>query len=124
MITIKKGLDVPISGSPSSNSSDISQFSPKQVALIGFDYIGMKPSMLVQEGDTVAKGQAVFTDKKREGVVFAHLRLGVWWRLTVANAVCLKALSLRWITVSLPKPLTNINQASLLTCLVKRLSAS
>ena len=71
MITIKKGLDVPISGSPSSNSSDISQFSPKQVALIGFDYIGMKPSMLVQEGDTVAKGQAVFTDKKREGVVFA-----------------------------------------------------
>lgn len=70
MITIKKGLDIPISGSPSSNSSDISQFNPKHVALIGYDYIGMKPSMLVQEGDTVAKGQAVFTDKKRDGVVF------------------------------------------------------
>ncbi|WP_394262010.1 Na(+)-translocating NADH-quinone reductase subunit A [Moraxella boevrei] len=70
MITIKKGLDIPISGSPSSNSSDISQFNPKHVALIGYDYIGMKPSMLVQEGDTVTKGQAVFTDKKRDGVVF------------------------------------------------------
>lgn len=67
MITIKKGLDVPISGTP---SKDISQFLPKHVALVGADYHGMKPSMLVQEGDNVAKGQAVFTDKKRDGVIF------------------------------------------------------
>lgn len=67
MITIKKGLDIPISGTP---NSDIGQFVPKQVALLGYDYIGMKPTMLVQEGDTVAKGQPVFKDKKREGVIF------------------------------------------------------
>lgn len=69
MITIKKGLDIPISGSPSSNSSDISQFSPTHVALIGYDYVGMKPTMLVKEGDNVAKGQPLFEDKKRAGVI-------------------------------------------------------
>lgn len=67
MITIKKGLDIPISGAP---SHDISPFTPKQVGIVGGDYIGMKPSMLAQEGDKVAKGQALFMDKKREGVVF------------------------------------------------------
>ncbi|MFW2177508.1 MULTISPECIES: Na(+)-translocating NADH-quinone reductase subunit A [unclassified Moraxella] len=67
MIEIKKGLDVPIAGSP---TREIGQFMPKQVALLGADYIGMKPSMLVQVGDTVAKGQPLFTDKKREGVIF------------------------------------------------------
>ena len=30
----------------------------------------MKPTMLVREGDTVKRGQALFTDKKNEGVCF------------------------------------------------------
>lgn len=30
----------------------------------------MRPSMLVQEGDTVKKGQALFEDKKNPGVFF------------------------------------------------------
>ena len=65
---IKKGLDLPISGSP---SQDI-QPGPavKKVAIIGDDYIGMRPTMLVQEGDTVKLGQPLFNDKKREGVIF------------------------------------------------------
>lgn len=67
MITIKKGLDIPILGAP---TQEISQFTPEKVALIGYDYIGMKPTMLVQEGDTVAKGQPLFEDKKRAGVLF------------------------------------------------------
>jgi len=67
MITIKKGLDLPITGEP---SREISEHQPTHVALIGYDYIGMKPTMNVKEGDIVAKGQPVFEDKKRAGVIY------------------------------------------------------
>lgn len=66
MITIKKGLDLPISGKP---TDKITEHSPTHVALIGYDYIGMRPTMLVKEGDIVAKGQPLFEDKKRAGVL-------------------------------------------------------
>ena len=58
MITIKKGLDLPISGAP--DQSLVSGPSVGQVAVLGTDFIGMKPTMLVQAGDKVAKGQALF----------------------------------------------------------------
>ncbi|MBE0442143.1 Na(+)-translocating NADH-quinone reductase subunit A [Psychrobacter sp. FME13] len=67
MITIKKGLDLPITGEP---SREISEHKPTHVAVIGYDYVGMKPTMNVKEGDTVAKGQPVFEDKKRAGVIY------------------------------------------------------
>ncbi|MEX2320412.1 MAG: NADH:ubiquinone reductase (Na(+)-transporting) subunit A, partial [Saccharospirillum sp.] len=68
MITIKKGLDLPISGAPRQEISDGQPVST--VALVGYDYNGMKPTMLVKEGDRVKLGQPVFTDKKNEGVVY------------------------------------------------------
>ena len=68
MITIKKGLDLPISGAPRQEISDGQPVST--VALVGFDYHGMKPTMLVREGDRVKLGQPVFTDKKNEGVTY------------------------------------------------------
>ncbi|MBV11128.1 Na(+)-translocating NADH-quinone reductase subunit A [Rubinisphaera sp.] len=68
MIKIKKGLDVPISGQP------VQEISPGpevgRVALIGPDYVGMKPTMLVQEGDRVKLGQPLFEDKKTPGVIY------------------------------------------------------
>lgn len=67
MITIKKGLNLPITGEP---AKEISEHTPAHVALIGYDYIGMRPTMHVKEGDTVAKGQVVFEDKKRVGVKY------------------------------------------------------
>ena len=64
---IKKGLDLPISGSP---TQDIQQAAAvKKVAIVGDDYVGMRPTMLVQEGDTVKLGQPLINDKKREGVI-------------------------------------------------------
>jgi Na+-transporting NADH:ubiquinone oxidoreductase subunit A len=75
MITIKKGLDLPISGAP---RQEISEGRPvSTVALIGYDYQGMKPTMLVREGDQVKKGQPVFTDKKNEGVIYTAPAAGV-----------------------------------------------
>ncbi|MBP2279724.1 Na+-transporting NADH:ubiquinone oxidoreductase subunit A [Psychrobacter sp. PL19] len=67
MITIKKGLDLPITGEP---SREISEHRPARVALVAYDYVGMKPTMNVKEGDIVAKGQPVFEDKKRAGVIY------------------------------------------------------
>lgn len=68
MITIKKGLDLPIAGEPSALIEDGPQI--RSVALIGPDYIGMKPTLAVDVGDTVKKGQLLFSDKKTEGVIY------------------------------------------------------
>jgi Na+-transporting NADH:ubiquinone oxidoreductase subunit A len=40
------------------------------LAILGMDYVGMKPKMLVAEGDKVKLGQALFEDKKNPGVIF------------------------------------------------------
>jgi Na+-transporting NADH:ubiquinone oxidoreductase subunit A len=65
---LKEGLDLPISGVP---VQDIKP-GPKitRVGLIGDDYVGMRPTMLVQVGDQVKLGQPVFNDKKTQGVVY------------------------------------------------------
>lgn len=68
MIKIKKGLDLPISGAPEQRIEDAR--AVRSVAVLGPDYPGMKPTMLVSEGDRVAKGQALFSDKKNDGVLF------------------------------------------------------
>jgi len=68
MIRIRKGLDLPISGIPLQQI--LPSATPRHVAIMGDDYIGMRPTMLVQEGDTVTKGQALFEDKKNPGVLF------------------------------------------------------
>ncbi|WP_153555553.1 Na(+)-translocating NADH-quinone reductase subunit A [Roseimaritima sediminicola] len=68
MTVIKKGLNLPITGSPEQRI----ELAPHaaQVALLGDDYIGMRPTMLVQPGDRVQLGQPIFEDKKTEGVVY------------------------------------------------------
>lgn len=68
MITIKKGLKLPIKGEPNQQISKGNQV--KSVALIGSDYNGMKPTMLVKVGDKVKLGQPLFADKKTPGVIF------------------------------------------------------
>jgi Na+-transporting NADH:ubiquinone oxidoreductase subunit A len=68
MIRIKKGLDLPISGQPEAVVEDAR--AVRTVAVLGEDYPGMKPTMLVQEGDEVSLGQPLFSDKKNDGVVF------------------------------------------------------
>lgn len=68
MITIKKGLDLPIAGKPAQvihNGNVVNQ-----VAILGEEYVGMRPSMKVREGDVVKKGQVLFEDKKNPGVIF------------------------------------------------------
>jgi Na+-transporting NADH:ubiquinone oxidoreductase subunit A len=73
--TIKKGLDLPITGGPKQEIEDGNQV--KSVAILGTDYVGMKPTMLVSEGDSVKLGQVLFSDKKNPGVNFTSPGAGV-----------------------------------------------
>ena len=72
---IKEGLDLPITGGPKQIIEDGNQVS--SVAILGMDYVGMKPTMMVSEGDTVKLGQILFTDKKNPGVNFTSPGAGV-----------------------------------------------
>ena len=75
MIKLKHGLDLPITGAPAQR---IEAARPvRSVAVIGFDYHGMKPTMEVQVGDRVKLGQLLFTDKKTPGVRYTAPAAGV-----------------------------------------------
>jgi len=75
MIKINKGLDLPITGEPAQVvSADVAVSS---VAILGTDYVGLKPTMSVREGDQVKLGQVIFADKKNDGVVFTAPGAGV-----------------------------------------------
>jgi Na+-transporting NADH:ubiquinone oxidoreductase subunit A len=66
MIKIKRGLDIPLAGAPSGALD--TGVTTRAAALLGADYLGMKPTMAVQVGDVVKRGDLLFTDKKCEGV--------------------------------------------------------
>lgn len=76
---IKRGLDLNIKGNPKINNISVAGLEKKttrHVAIIGEDYPGMKPTLLVKEGDKVQKGQALFTDKKNPRVQYTAKAAG------------------------------------------------
>ncbi len=75
MIEIKKGLDLPIGGAPADLIEDAR--SLRNVAVLGVDFPGMKPTMEVREGDRVTRGGLLFTDKKTPGVRYTAPASGV-----------------------------------------------
>ena len=75
MIKIKKGLDLPLAGAPASHIDAAP--APRSVALLGPDYIGLRPTMRVQEGETVRLGQVLFEDKKTPGVLYTAPASGI-----------------------------------------------
>ncbi len=68
MIKIHKGLDLPVSGSPKQEILDGPAVS--EVALLGEDYLSMKPSMKVRVDDKVKCGDEIFIDKNTAGVIY------------------------------------------------------
>lgn len=68
MIKIKQGLDLPVNGAPEQKIYDAPNVST--VAVTGFDYKGMKPTMKVKIGDKVKLGQEIFECKKVPGVKY------------------------------------------------------
>ena len=71
---IRRGLQLPIEGEP------VQEIGPglpvSQVALLGDDYIGLKPTLLVRLGDHVVLGQPLFEDKTNRGVLFTSPSTG------------------------------------------------
>ena len=66
--TLRKGLDLPITGECRQVVEDAP--APARVALVGLDYHDLRPTMAVQEGDSVRAGQLLFEDKRRPGLRF------------------------------------------------------
>ncbi|MGK2915106.1 MAG: Na(+)-translocating NADH-quinone reductase subunit A [Porticoccaceae bacterium] len=75
MIKIRRGLDLPISGEPEQRIHPGPEIG--SVALMGPDYVGLRPSMAVKEGDRVKRGQLLFTDKNTRGVIYTAPAAGV-----------------------------------------------
>lgn len=73
--TLTKGLDLPITGKPEQKISDGN--AVKSVAVLGGDYPGLKPKMMVAEGDKVKLGQVIFVDKQNPSVNFTAPGAGV-----------------------------------------------
>lgn len=75
MIKLKRGLDVPISGEPEQRIETAN--TCRSVAILGDDYFGMKPTMVVSQGDKVKLGQCLFTDKKNPEVKYTAPAAGI-----------------------------------------------
>jgi Na+-transporting NADH:ubiquinone oxidoreductase subunit A len=87
MIRIKKGLHLPIAGEPQQRIDE--GRAVRSVAVLGNDYPGMKPTMAIAQGDTVEKGQVLFSDKKTAGIVYTAPAAG---RVTQVNRGAKRAL--------------------------------
>ena len=81
---LRKGLDIPVEGVP----EQVIHEAPTagSVALLGGDYVGLKPSLEVETGDRVALGQVLFTDRSMPGVSYTSPGSGrqlggrkEWW---------------------------------------------
>lgn len=73
--SIKEGLELPIAGAPVQTIDDAA--TVKSVAVLGSEFQGMKPTMLVEEGQKVKLGQILFSDKKNPGVNFTSPAAGI-----------------------------------------------
>lgn len=76
MIRIKRGLDLPLAGTPEPRIDDAGP-QVRRVAVLGADYPGMRPTLKVAEGDRVSRGQLLFEDKKTPGVRYTAPGAGV-----------------------------------------------
>lgn len=72
---INKGLRLPITGEPRQVIDGAPNIS--RVAVLGREHVGMKPTMLVKEGDRVKLGQTLFQDKKNPRVNYVAPGTGV-----------------------------------------------
>ena len=65
---LKRGLDIPILGIPEQKIYDGN--NPETLAVLGPDYNGLKPKMLVSVGDKVVRGTPLFCHKDNPDVLY------------------------------------------------------
>lgn len=93
LIKLRKGLDLRLAGAPVQSIERAANVST--VGLIGPDYVGMKPTMLVEEGDRVSLGQPLFEDKKNPGVLFTSPGAGTVTAITRGPRRVLQSVTVR-----------------------------
>lgn len=74
-ITIKRGHDIRISGIPSREIGATKQ--SEHVAIIPIEFRGVKPKLMVKEGDSVQIGSPLFFDKTKPDVKWASPANGI-----------------------------------------------
>ena len=67
-ITIRKGLDIPMDGAAELRLTDARSITT--YAIKPTDFVGLTPRLVVEEGDTVRLGDALFVDKRDERIRF------------------------------------------------------
>ncbi len=72
---IRRGLDLEIGGAPEQIVHDV--HAPDRVAVLSVDFPGLKPRMLVREGDRVRRGQPLFEDRARPEIRFPAPGAGI-----------------------------------------------
>ena len=75
-IKITRGLDLRLAGAPDQNAAPEKK-EARLIAHTGVDYVGMKPTICVEEGERVLAGQLLFLDKKNPGVKYTSPAAGV-----------------------------------------------
>ncbi|MCD6117875.1 Na(+)-translocating NADH-quinone reductase subunit A [bacterium] len=75
LIKIRQGLDLPIAGKPDQGEiRDLTETS--RTALLGSDFTGISPKIVVKQGEKVKKGQVLFFDRKKPSVKFTSFGSG------------------------------------------------
>ncbi len=64
---LRKGLDLPVEGAPNQTISPGANV--ETVAVLGADYLNLKPRLKVQEGDNIGAGAPIFFDKDTPDVL-------------------------------------------------------
>ena len=70
IIRIKQGFNIPIAGELTSLEIEKTPVAIPDIGLLAQDALGIKPKMLVQQGDDVQIGSPLFFDKKDPEVLF------------------------------------------------------
>ncbi len=87
-IRIRNGLDISLAGAPVQEITDGRE--PGELGVLGRDYRGLVPRVLVDEGDRVAAGQALFEDLRRPDIKVTAPASG---RIRAVNRGARRALS-------------------------------
>ncbi len=66
--TIRHGLEVPVAGAPKQTVDG--QLEVSSVALSTIDFHGIRPEVIIKQGQKVALGQPLFRDRNRPEIVF------------------------------------------------------
>jgi len=68
LVRLRRGLDIPLAGAPQQVIEPGRAVT--SVALVGDDYVGLRPKLLVQQGDRVRLGEPLFADRRDPRIVF------------------------------------------------------